>query len=106
MDAKILRIGIALVIGVALWIGFIQLTNAAVGVDIRTNGMSQGFSDERYINTANENDIFELDSSGDVMPSVAGKIDVHFEEDSNNDIQPKDQDCFSQDANGDYQPVE
>lgn len=65
-----------------------------------------GTNDARYINVFNENDIFELDASGDVMPSVSGKIDAHFEEDTNGNIQPKDQDCFTQNADGDYQPVE
>lgn len=70
-----------------------------------SSGVTLPRADGRYINIADENDIFEIDAGGDVMPSVNGKINLHFEENANGDIQPKDKDCMEQDSNGDYEPI-
>ena len=86
---------------VLLLLAFIYQASA---FDVKSN--VSGAADTRYINVVGENDIFELDANGDVMPSISGHVDIHFEEDVSGDIQPKDQDCFTQDASGDYQPVE
>jgi hypothetical protein len=80
----------------------------AVGGSFNASTSLSSQGDALYVNIVGETDIFELDTDGNVMPTVSGTSDVFFEvtdAGSSGDIMPKDI-SFNQDTNGDLVPID
>lgn len=74
-------------------------------LEVKTNAVSAD-SDSRYMNITGETDIFELNSGGQIRPSVAGTISDEFEINSSGQITPKERKTFDQNASGQIQPMQ
>lgn len=84
----------------------IPCTASAIGGSFSASNNMTSQADSLYVNITGEDDIFEKDSNGYIVPSVSGMVNTEFEIDSHGYIVPKDLECFSQDTSGYIIPMQ
>lgn len=89
---------------IALALGLCLVPALASAISFQATSSAAGTGDARYVNVVGETNIFELDTDGNLRPTVSGVTDPFFEISAAGNITPKDL-GFMQNSNGDLQPL-